>query len=280
MLLKPTREDVSVATDDFKMGPKEWDIAAEGYARLREPLTLPYGLDTLTALRIEPGERLLDLATGTGGVALAAARMGTEVVAVDWSPGMVGFLVARSRAEGVDGISARVMDGQNLELPTAHFDAACSVFGIMYFPDHRAGLAELLRVLRPGGRVGVAVWQSPSRMEHLALWERAARTLNPAVPDLPRPTAWLQMDSPEGLRREMKGAGFRDIAVASVAHQWKVPSAQWFIENFDASQAFSDHLGPGSSDRLREMVLAQLRGEYGDGAFALTAHAHIGIATK
>jgi hypothetical protein len=117
-------------------------------------------------------------------------------------------------------------------------------------------------------------------MEHLALWERAARTFNPAVPDLPRPTAWVQMDSLEGLRREMEGAGFRDVAVAPVAHQWKVPSAQWFIENFDASQAFSDRLGPGSRDRMPETVLAQLRDEYGDGSFALTAHAHIGIATK
>jgi hypothetical protein len=70
-----------VTTTDFKMGPKEWDAAAEAYSRLREPLTIPYGLDTLAALRVQPGERLL---------ALAAARWGAEVVAVDWSPGMVG----------------------------------------------------------------------------------------------------------------------------------------------------------------------------------------------
>lgn len=269
-----------MATDDFKMGPKEWDAAAEDYARLREPLTLPYGLDTLTALRIEPGERLLDLATGTGGVALAAARMGTEVVAVDWSPGMVGFLAARSRAERVDGISARVMDGQNLELPTAHFDAACSVFGIMFFPDHRAGLAELLRVLKPGGRVGVAVWASPSRMGHLAVWERAIRSVFPDASVFPRPSAWVQMDTPDGLRREMEGVGFQGVSIAPVAHQWKIPSARWFIENTDPGQAFFDRLGLDSRDSIRESILAQFRAEYGDGPFALTAHAHIGIATK
>lgn len=269
-----------MTTTDFKMGPKEWDAAAEAYARLREPLTLPYGLDTLTALRVQPGERLLDLAAGTGGVALAAARRGAEVVAVDWSPGMVSFLAARASGEGVEGVSAQVMDGQNLDLPTAHFDAACSVFGIMFFPDHRAGLAELLRVLKPGGRVGVAVWQNPSRMEHLAIWERVARTFDADVSCSPRPPAWVQMDSSEGLRQEMEGAGFQDVSVAPVAHQWDVPSAKWFIEHFDASQSFSDRLGPGSRDRMREMVLARLRDEYGDGPFALTAHAHIGIATK
>ncbi len=172
------------------------------------------------------------------------------------------------------------MDGQGLDLPTAHFDAACSVFGVMFFPDHRAGLAELRRVLKPGGRVGVAVWQSPSRMEHLAVWERAARTLCPDAPGFPRPPAWVRMDSPEGLRREMEGAGFRDISVTPVAHGWAVPSARWFVGNADASQSLCDRLGPGCRDRMREAVLAELRGEYGDGPFALTAHALIGIATK
>lgn len=269
-----------MATSDFKMGPKEWDAAAEAYALLREPLTFPYGLDTLTALRVEPGERLLDLATGTGGVALAAARRGAEVVAVDWSPSMVSFLAARVKGEGIEGISARVMDGQNLDLPTAHFDAAYSVFGIMFFPDHRAGLAELLRVLKPGGRVGVAVWQNPSRMEHLAIWERVAHTFGLNVPGSIRPPAWVQMDSSEGLRREMEGAGFQDVSVVPVTHKWNVQSAKWFVENFDASQAFCDRLDPGSRDRMRGAVLTQLRDEYGDRSFDLTADAHIAIATK
>jgi ubiquinone/menaquinone biosynthesis C-methylase UbiE len=270
----------TVPKGDFKMGSKAWDAAAEDYARLREPLTLPYGLDTLAALRVMPGERLLDLATGTGGVALAAARQGAEVVAVDFSPGMVGFLAARASGNGVKGVSARVMDGQNLDLPTAHFDAACSVFGVMFFPDYRAGLTELLRVLKPGGRVAVAVWQSPSRMGHLAVWERAIRSVYTDASAFPRPTAWLRMDTPDGLRREVEEAGFRDVTVTPVAHPWDVPSAQWFVDNFDTSRAFCDRLGPGSRDRLREAVLAELRAEYGDGPFALTAHAHIATATK
>ncbi len=269
-----------MAKGDFKMGPKEWDAAAEAYARLREPLTLPYGLDTLAALRVQPGERLLDLATGTGGVALAAARRGAEVVAVDFSPGMVGFLAARAKDQGIGGVSARVMDGQNLDLPPAHFDAACSVFGVMFFPDHRAGLTELRRVLKPGGRVAVAVWQSPSRMGHLAVWEWAIRSVYPDASPFPRPPAWVQMDTPDGLRREMEGVGFQGVSVAPVAHPWEVPSARWFVENTEPGQAFFDRLGPDSRDRIREAVLVQLLAEHGDEPFALTAHAHIGIATK
>ncbi len=86
----------------------------------------------------------------------------------------------------------------------------------MFFPDHRAGLAELLRVLKPGGRVGVAVWQNPSLMEHLAIWERVAHTFGPDVPGSLRPPAWVQMDSSEGLRWEMERAGFQDVSVVPV----------------------------------------------------------------
>lgn len=262
------------------MQPKDWDVAAAAYARLREPLTLPYGMDTLVALQIKPGERLLDLATGTGGVAIAAASRGVEVVAVDWSAGMVAYLAARAKDEAVDGVTARVMDGQNLELPAAHFDAACSVFGIMFFPDHRAGFAELYRVLKPGGRVGVAVWQNPFRMEHLAIWERVAHAFEPGVPGLVRPPAWMLMESSEGLRQEMELAGFQDVSVVPMTHKWDVPSAQWFIENFDASQAYSDRLGHVSRDQVREAVLLQLQDEYGNGPFAMTSHSHIGIGVK
>ncbi len=265
---------------DFKMAPKDWDTAAETYARLREPLTLPYGLDTLAALSLMPGERLLDLATGTGGVALAAARRGVEVVAVDWSSGMVSYVDSRVKSEGVDGVTARVMDGQHLDLPANHFHAACSVFGLMFFPNHRAGLAELLRVLKPGGRVGIAVWQPPSQMKHLAIWEQAARACYPEASDFPRPAAWLQMDSAEGLLRELNEAGFRDITVTSIAHDWQVPSVRWLMENADASQSLAEYLGPGSRERIRGYVCTQLQNDYGDRQFALTAHANIAIAFK
>ena len=59
-----------------------------------------------------------------------------------------------------------------------------------------------------------------------------------------------------------------------------MPSAQWLVDNFDTSQAFCERLGPCSRDRLREAVLTELRNEFGDGPFALTAHAHIATAIK
>jgi hypothetical protein len=88
------------------------------------------------------------------------------------------------------------------------------------------------------------------------------------------------MDTPDGLRREMEWVGFQGVSVSPVSHQWEVPSARWFVENADPGQTFFDRLGPDSRDRIHESVFAQIRAEYGDGPLALTAHAHIGTATK
>jgi ubiquinone/menaquinone biosynthesis C-methylase UbiE len=87
------------------------------------------------------------MATGTGALALAAARTGAQVLATDFSPGMVACVAAA----GLPNVEARVMDGQALDLPDARFDAAFSIFGVIMFPDWRKGLAEMRRVTKPGG---------------------------------------------------------------------------------------------------------------------------------
>ena len=91
------------------------------------------------------------MAAGTGALSVAAARRGASVLAVDSSTGMMAYLAERATREGLADLDTRVMDGQKSDLPDASFDLACSAFGVMLFPDHRAGLAEMRRVLAPGG---------------------------------------------------------------------------------------------------------------------------------
>lgn len=173
------------------------------------------------------------------------------------------------------------MDGQALDLPDASFDLACSVFGVILFPDHRAGLAEMRRVLRPGGAAGVVAWAHPDRMAHLAVWRRAIQDEFPEFDDFDRPAGGRVMDTPEGLAGEMRQCGFREVEVRPLRHEWSVPSVAWlFAQNYDRNPFFEgvyERLGPGSREQVRGRLLSRLKDEHGDKPFALPAEACLAI---
>lgn len=109
-----------------------WDDAADQYVASAEPFTAMFCEDAADLARIEPGLTLLDVATGPGALALAAARREAKATAIDFSQSMVGRLAARTDDLA---IVARQMDGQALDLDDASFDRVCSVFGVPLFPD-------------------------------------------------------------------------------------------------------------------------------------------------
>ena len=106
---------------------------------------------------LRAGWRVLDVACGNGNATLAAARSGTSVVGVDYVPELLEGGRARAVAEGLD-VEMQFGDAEALPFADASFDAALSVFGAMFAPDHRRAAAEILRVVRPGGTVGLASW--------------------------------------------------------------------------------------------------------------------------
>jgi SAM-dependent methyltransferase len=104
-----------------------------------------------------PGERFLDVACGTGNAALIAARRGARVTGVDLAERLVGVARERAAAEGLEAEFA-VGDAVDLPLPDASFDVAVSVFGVIFAGDAPRAFAELIRVLRPGGRALISAW--------------------------------------------------------------------------------------------------------------------------
>ncbi len=264
--------------------PSRWDGIVEHYAVVGEAITTPYSLDALAGLDPRRAVRLLDVATGTGALARAAARRGASVTAIDSSPGMVAYLSQRAREEGLTGLEARVMDGQALDLPDASFDVACSVFGVFLFPDHRAGLAEMKRVLVAGGSLRLVVWAAPERMAHLQIWEETVRDVFPGFEDLVRPSGWRAMMTPEGLTDELREVGFVGVEVQPLRHEWSVPSTDWLLAQETDSNPFSERLyerlGPGSRERVRHRLRERLKAEHGDGPFALPAEAWLAVGTR
>lgn len=138
-----------------------WDLAADDYEPLWRSQLAPAQDALLERARLVPGERVLDVACGTGLVALPAAlavgRQG-RVLGVDISGRMVEAASHRARALQAANASFARMDAEALDLPDACFDVALCALGLMYLPHPERALAEMRRVLRPGGRVALAVW--------------------------------------------------------------------------------------------------------------------------
>ena len=109
------------------------------------------------AVDVRAGERVLDVAAGNGNATLAAARRFGEVTSTDYVPSLLEKGAARAAAEGL-AVRFEVADAEDLPYADGSFDVALSTFGVMFAPDHAQSAAELLRVVRPGGRIGLANW--------------------------------------------------------------------------------------------------------------------------
>jgi SAM-dependent methyltransferase len=103
------------------------------------------------------GQRVLDIACGSGNTSLVAARRHADVYGIDYVPALVERAKQRATAEGTK-IDFQTADAQALPFPDGHFDVVLSVFGVMFAPDQEKAASELLRVTRSGGRIGLANW--------------------------------------------------------------------------------------------------------------------------
>jgi SAM-dependent methyltransferase len=130
------------------------------YERISEHLAIAHD-HLLGAVEPRPAERWLDIATGTGEIAVPAAKRGASVTAIDIAPRLIERARERARDGGVD-IALDVGDAERLPYPDAEFDVVTSAFGVMFTPDQRTAAAELARVTRPGGRLALLNWH-PAR---------------------------------------------------------------------------------------------------------------------
>ncbi|MEO8752816.1 MAG: methyltransferase domain-containing protein [Casimicrobiaceae bacterium] len=143
-----------------------WDLAAASYESLWRAQLACVQDKLLECAALAPGQHVLDVACGTGLVAFAAAKaVGRDgrVVGVDLSGRMVEVARMRARHRNVSSITFARMDAEALEFPDATFDTVVCALGLQYMPDPGLALREMRRVLRPGGRVSLAVWGERSR---------------------------------------------------------------------------------------------------------------------
>lgn len=254
-----------------------WSDYAAVYEQVFEPLTTAFAVQVFERLGPLSGLDLLDVAAGTGGSAIEAASRGADVVAVDAAPGMVRRIACRAA-----GITARVMDGTALDLKDASFDIGFSCFGVVLFPDPDAGMAELFRVVRPGGRVAIVTWTEPHRYALVARLQLAILAVRGAAAPLGPLPAQLRFIDPDRLRTLLAQAGFAGIDVCPLAADLVAATA----EALAASLAFAPgmaamlaSLGPDRAAVLRAFA-ERLAEDQGSGPVRLGAVAHAAIAVR
>ena len=127
------------------------------YPRIVHDVVAPLGPVLVESAGVRAGQRVLDVAAGTGNAAVPAARTGADVVATDLTPELLEVGEREAREHGLD-LAWEVADAEALPYPDADFDAVLSCIGVMFAPHHQAAADELLRVCRPGGTVGLLSW--------------------------------------------------------------------------------------------------------------------------
>jgi SAM-dependent methyltransferase len=174
------------------------------------------------AADLQPGHKVLDVASGNGNAALAAARRFGEVTAVDYVPMLLEE--GRKRAEAEDlPIDFLEGDAENLPFEDASFDAALSTLGVMFAPDQEKAASELLRVVKPGGTIGMVNWAPDSYIGGLF------KTLGKYVPPPPGVKPPFRWGTEEGLDELLDG-GIGSLQTRRRTLFWRFPSVRHHVE--------------------------------------------------
>ena len=208
--------DDNQAFKDFEAAA--WSDNAAGYGRLTGRITARVADALLDAAAVRSGTRVLDVGCGHGDLCAAAAARGADVTGVDLAEGML-----RAAREAHPDLDLRAGDAEDLPFADGSFDAALAAFLVNHLPHPERGAAELRRVVVPGGRLAVAMWDRPERVEFLGLFDAAMRAanINRTLAFPPGPPAFRFADDAE-LRALLEGAGLKEVEIVPVRFAYAI----------------------------------------------------------
>jgi ubiquinone/menaquinone biosynthesis C-methylase UbiE len=225
------------------------------------------GENLCEALDLHSGASVLDVAAGNGNATLAAARRWCEVTSTDYVPSLLEAGRARAQADGYD-IRFQEADAENLPFPDASFDAVMSSFGVMFTPDQEKAAAELARVCKPGGKIGLANWTPESFIGQVF---KIIGKYIPPGPGVKSPALW---GTKERLQ-ELFGSTAQEIQATTRQFTFRYRSPEHFLEIFRTyygpmNKAFAALDGEKQAAVARELLsLMESRNRSGDETLVL-----------
>jgi ubiquinone/menaquinone biosynthesis C-methylase UbiE/rhodanese-related sulfurtransferase len=199
----------------YKQRQKDvWDALADVYDQSFSTLAYPATMQMILGAKLQPGDVVLDLASGTGADAFTASPFVGDtgkIIGIDISEKMVAVSTEKAKARGITNCEFQVMDAEDLPFKSGMFDAAVSKWGLMYFPDCHKALKGVLRVLKPGGRLSVLVFGRQERARFMTVAALAAYKINPTLVAAKDGPSTFQFGPDGAIEALLNAAGFENV---------------------------------------------------------------------
>jgi SAM-dependent methyltransferase len=266
-----------------------WTRAAAGWARRADSIQefgLPVSVWMVEQLALQPGQSVLELACGpadTGFLASEQVQPGGRVIETDAVEAMLGVARGRARDLGATNVEFRRMELEWIDLPAASVDAVLCRWGLMFAVDPGAALREIRRVLRPGGRVAIAVWDAPELNPWATIPTRALIELGHVEPPDPSAPGMFTLANAGGLRDLLDSAGLDDVLVESLDLVREETGAEGYVKStLDLSRPFAEtreRLSPSQWQEVERRIGALSEPYVRDGRLALPARSLVAAAS-
>jgi ubiquinone/menaquinone biosynthesis C-methylase UbiE len=259
-----------------------WNLVADGYAETNMRVFELFAEEAIAASKLKPNSTVLDVACGPGTLALKLARTASKVHGIDFSESMLAIFKKKIEQAGHDNIALHCGDAQALPYADETFDAAFSMFGLMFFPDRKRGFAEIHRTLKPGGSIAITSWAPVDQSPAMQTMFGALRAIKP---DLPQPQRSVTtLENPDLFRQEMQEAGFRNVEIRCITKAFPVGTTAEFWTNMVKGSAplqmMKKSMGEAVWREKEKLALAWLEETLPTLPMPLTSDAWLGVGVK
>ncbi len=261
----------------------DWDSLAEKFD-LWLPQIAPAGEALLAALSVNPGDKILDLASGTGEPALTLARRNphAQVIGTDAAAGMVRAASNKLKTERLDNIEFTTMSAEQLDFEDASFDKVICRFGVMLFENPLQGLKEMHRVLRPGGQIALTVWSTAEGMTTMN-WAYQAFKNRLNEEDLPALGKITSLGADGALESLLDQAGFTQYQIERKPFNYQFKSFEEYWDLVEASDIMKqqfDALPDNERNSVRDEVARFARDFQGENGLVIPHEFLVAFGTK